>query len=92
MFDDDDDLFEPVTNRRGHPAFTRPLELHTLASKEDVQTYRAIHRIPEDETCPRWVECNCIIGPNGKVEPEKRGAVQTVWGAWQYCLKCGALL
>ena len=95
MFDDDDlfDEHPPDGHRPGFwPPRLRSLELHTLASKKDVQTYRAIHRIPEDETCPRWIECNCRIGSNGKVEPEKRGAVQQVWGHAPYCLKCGGLL
>lgn len=77
LFDDD----MPVHPRRD-----------TLTSKREVELYRKRHRIPEDEPCPRWLDCSCRLGEAGKVDAEKRGAVQRMWGHMPYCLKCGALM
>lgn len=74
-------------------SFRRAMSPGTLATEADVTRFRGIHRIPDEQSCPRWVACPCChsVAERG-ADASRCGAVQQVWGQGVYCGQCGGLL
>lgn len=92
MARDLDDL-EPFDLNVDWPRRRIPTHISELECASDVDAYRESNRIPEDETCPRWVECSCMLSKLERGECAARcGGVEKVRGLATYCKSCGGLL